>query len=245
MHNYDYLSELSDEQLLSLSRAYLERQAKEWLSLKSKFTAKTGMSNVTELDSVILKLIPRLTDPFAYYAFGLKNELELRSDIKEAARLQVLETWPHLQDEKKISVSLAVISMYALTVFMAHGIQSELHRVFSEAVKFSERNRVALHRVFQDENIYMIFIYKTEKPESYRKKLGTIFAVASPARTSILFRRTKLFITDPEHSTDLQSPPSQEEKEVREKSAISFLKHIITWPEVITQRILEIFYPRY
>ncbi|MBI4992279.1 MAG: hypothetical protein HZB99_03605 [Candidatus Harrisonbacteria bacterium] len=241
---HDYPSKISDENLFLLSRAYLERQAREWQLLKRNFTREAGMNNPTELENIIFRLIPKLSEAFAYYVNGLKNELELREEIKKAAQHQLQETWPHLRDEKKIRVSLAILSMYALTVFMAHGIQSELRRIFSDAIKFAEKNRLQPHQIFQDEKVYLIFIYKTETPVSYRKKLETIFSTASPARTGILFRRTKFCLEHSDETVDINSPPSVEEETIRKQCAISFLKQIITWPEVITQRVLEVFYPR-
>jgi len=241
----DRLSELTDEELSELTRHYLERQTKEWKHLKKEFTTEAQMNNPAEIESVVIRLIPKLIEPFSYYAIGVINELELRQEIKRAAQKHLKESWPHLQDVKRLSVALSVLSMYTLTVFMAHGIQSELQRVFNDAIQFAERNQLQPHHIFQDEKIYLNFICKTETPISYRKKLETIFAASSPKRTAFLFRRAKEFLENPQTSAPINSPPSPEEEKARVQCATSFVKQIIAWPEVITQRILEVFYPRH
>jgi hypothetical protein len=239
------LQNIPESELILLIRAYLERQAREWITLKQKFLEETGSRKVNQLDVKIFGIIPYILEAYKAHALGKTNELEFREQLGLAMTKFVSDNFPNLATEKQKQVCLNVLSMYAFTIFMGHGIQQELQRTLREAIGFALGSSLDSKQIFSDESIYAIFLAKTETPETLRKKLETIFAAASPKRTAHLFRLAGKILRKEDLSNAAYSPPPASiEIATKRKCADSFLKQMIVWPEVINQRILEVFYPR-
>lgn len=239
------LQSIPESELALLIRAYLERQAREWSNLTQKFYEEAGSKKVNQLNVKIFGLIPYILEAYKAHALGKTNELKFREQLGSAMTKFVSDNFPNLATEKQKQVCLNVLSMYAFTVFMGHGIQQELQRTLREAIAFALGSNLDSRQIFSDGNIYAIFLAKTETPETLRKKLETIFAAASPIRTAHLFRLAGKILRKEDISNAPSSPPPAcIEIATKRKCADSFLKQMIIWPEIINQRILEVFYPR-
>lgn len=239
------LQDISRSDLAGVVEPYLKRQAKEWSNLRRRFYELTDSDQINELDVKIFALIPSIAGAYRDYALGTSNELILREELAAAITRFVGENFPHLKSEKQKQVCQNVLSMYAFTIFLAHGIQPELQRVLRAALAFSERSGLKPEQIFYEDDIYSLFLARTETPETLRKKLETILATSSPKRTAHVFRLAGKILRKEDPVADLSAPsPLSGEMEAKRECACRFLKQTMMWPEVINQRILEVFYPR-
>ncbi len=238
------LKEINEEELIDLTRAYLLRQVKEWIGLKENFILETGMKNSACFERLMTTAIPYFIGAYQSYALGLLTELEIKQKLKLSARLFLRDTNPELDTSIKIKRSAKVLMVYLSTIFMAHGIQSELQRVFSEAIDLAKKKSVSFSEIFDKNFLYLEFIRKTETPESFRKKLELLFGALNPKRIiKILNYPSK----SSEKYTAIAAGQSLFPEEINKaklKSAETLWKQIFSWPAVINNRILNIFYPR-
>ena len=238
------LKEIDEGEVTDLTRAYLLRQVQEWVSLKENFILETGMKNSAYFDLLMTTIVPYFLDAYQAYALGLLTELEIRQKMKLSARLFLKDKNPELDTGIKRKRSAKVLMVYLSTIFMAHGIQQELQKIFSKAIDLAKKKSVSPSEIFKKHSLYLEFIRKTETPESFRKKLETLFGALNPKR---IIKILNYPYKSSEKYTVIaasQSPFLEEINKAKIKSAETLWKQIFSWPAIINNRILDIFYPR-
>lgn len=165
---------ISDEELLNLTRTYLERQFTEWLELRKNVAISPIKEKDRNFSQRIHNFIPYLIGICTSYVNSNLNEAEFREKFACAVRLYLVdEKLPYRNLKEKRQVYLTMLR-YLSNIYFAHGHQQELQRIFQAAIDLPRKYEFPPSKIFKRNSIYLIFLKKTETAISFRKKLERI-----------------------------------------------------------------------
>ena len=238
----NYAAQLPDEELRGLTRAYLERQAKEWVRLKRQFCEKAGLENHLEMNGRIFGIIPYLTNFYESYLLGLIDEAIFEHKLKIAIRIFLKDLYPERDEPSEKGPATITLSLYVFSIFLPES-QADLQKIASDAIMLAAAESCPPAGIFQNDELYLKLIRICEKPETFRKKLQKMMAPMSPKRTAEIFLGA-IKEMKKESAGQIAATQTEEEFNARMQCASSLIKQNMAWPQIINQRILEVFYPR-
>lgn len=233
---------LNDEELRDLTRAYLERQAKEWARLKRQFCEKACLKNHLEMNEIIFGIIPYLTNFYESYLLGLIDETIFEHKLKIAVQIFLKDLYPERDEPSERGPATVILSLYVFSIFMPES-QADLQKIVSDAIMLAGTKLRPPASIFQNDELYLMLIQICEKPETFRKKLQKMMAPMSPKRAAEIFSGA---IQEMKNGSAGRIAVTQTEEELNAKMqcAFSLINQNMAWPQTINQRILEVFYPR-